>query len=73
MNIYQIDKINITRMTFAGRIVPQNHNSGGTNRDVLPTGTDPKIVTEAIEEAIQTSLGEGDLSRVVELENAKSK
>ena len=30
-------------------------------------------IAEAIEEAIQTSLDEGDLGRVVELENAKSK
>jgi len=78
--IYQIDKINITRddLSLEGiRSARTMILTGERIRDVLPTEHQTqKIVqeiAEAIEEAIQTSLGKGDLGRVVELENAKSK
>lgn len=78
--IYQIDKVNITRddLSLEGiRSARTMLLTGERIRDVLPTEHQTqKIVqeiAEAIEEAIQTSLGEGDLRRVVELESAKSK
>ena len=78
--IYQIDKVNITRddLSLEGiRTARSMILAGEQIMDLLPTEHQTqKIVqeiAEAIEEAIQTLLGEGDLGRVGELESFKSK
>lgn len=78
--IYQIDKVNITRddLSLEGiRSARSMLLAGDRIRDVLPTEHQTqRIVQEiagAIEAAIQTSFGEGDLGRVGELESSKSK